>query len=158
MSSLAVKRLLFTLMGKTPMSTISEISSFWQVIIVRQLPKFMASSSSSAQNFLDAPPPKKHPEGFASVLCQVPLTRFLCACAQFRIWQCWAKLYVSFLSWFWWRISPKRAKLRWHHLNPSKWVDLIGLERFNLWEHGVGLDLVSDYCFSFYTLHQACKE
>lgn len=158
MNTFAAKWLLFTLMGKTPKSTVSEISSLWQVIIVRKLPKIMASSSLSGENFPDTSSPQKHPKGFASVLCQVPLTRFVCACAQFKIWQCWVKLHVSFISWFWWRISPKRAKLGWHHLNPSKWVASIGLGRFNLWECRVSLDLVSDYWFSFYTLHQASKE
>lgn len=54
MRSLAAKKVLLTVMGKTPEATLSEISPFWQVVSVKQPSQVMASSSLSGWNLSHA--------------------------------------------------------------------------------------------------------
>jgi len=46
---------------------------------------------------------------------------------------------------------PKDLNQDGRHLNPSKWVALIGMGRFSLWECGTGLDLKSNHWFTVYS-------
>ena len=101
MGSSAAKRIVCTCMGGTPDATLLEISSFQQVISVKQSPPGVASSSSSGLNFPVASLPAKDSKGSVPELLQVPSrAAFLCTCVHVRTWPCWAKLPVHLTSWF----------------------------------------------------------